>query len=134
MRPCSPSCCSNPNHPSQRTSSVKSYLTQVHRNFSLFWPNSPDIAGLGQIHSCFPCMHSLFNKYAAMDWSYGSQGSNTSLPLMYRIWTGHSSSLDLFLHVASLLPLQHTSYMPLPQSFYTCCTLCLICFFTQIIC
>lgn len=64
-------------------------------------------------------MHSLFTKCAAMGWKYGGQGSNSALPLVYRI-LGRSvfisrpvSSCGLF-----AIPSAHQLHAPASECLY----------------
>ena len=126
-----PSCYSNPNHPSCPISSVKSYLTRIQQTFP-----SSDLTALTSLalvkcilvsHACIPCLIRVLQRTGDMEartltqlchWCMG-YGQVTCSPEA-------CSSCGIF-------SIPRTHCMPLPQSFHTCCTLCLICF-AQIIC
>lgn len=127
----SPSSYSNPHHPLCPTSSAKFYLTQIQETFPPSDLTALTLLALVKFilvsHACIPCLIRVLQQTGDMEartltqlchWCMG-YGQVTCSP---EAW----SSCGLF-------SIPRTHCMPLPTSFYICCTLCLICF-AQIIC
>lgn len=125
-----PSSCSwdpSPNHPSHPTSCVKSHLTLVHRNsppqIQQPWQRQPR-SNTFVSHVCILWGVLPRTRYRGQGW--------TQLCHWHVDLGQVTCHLYTFLHVTSVLLLQHTNHMPLPQSFRS--TLYLIGFFAQAIC